>query len=133
MAKIRRTGQEALEFEGQEIASASSRETVGKQHKRWHEVKVYRTKDGRFAVAVSYRSECPDEPGCDDAFVVANAQEVAHYLERFFFLSAASIRYRLSQLQGQKHAMAVLADLRNGCEEIVSGIREKIGAAERIE
>ena len=55
--KLTRTGQRALEFDGTELASESSRSHAGKESNRWHELAVYKTDSRNYVVTIQYRTQ----------------------------------------------------------------------------
>lgn len=67
---LERTGNLPLTFEGEELASASSHRHQGPGQNRWHELLLYRTKGGRYAIAVSFHSRWQGE---DDRHFAAHA------------------------------------------------------------
>lgn len=59
--RLTRTGDRDLEFVGDLIVEASSRSQGGYSQNRWWELKLYRTADGQFVCASTYRTQWDGE------------------------------------------------------------------------
>lgn len=65
-----RTGQPALQCTGTLLARATSKREKGNLSRYWHELTLVRAASNKLVLAVSYRSDWPQETPQDDAFVL---------------------------------------------------------------
>jgi hypothetical protein len=82
---LNRTGDRQLQFTGEEIATATTRETEGYCENRWWELTLYRTDSGRLVGSVAYRTSWRGEHDTDTAYVCDTAQELAETLKKHPF------------------------------------------------
>jgi len=69
MITIPRTGDRPLQFDGDLIAEATSRQQQGPCQSRWYELALYRTASGKYVVAIGYRTQWQGELPRDEAHV----------------------------------------------------------------
>ena len=74
-----RSGQAPLQFTGEQIASADSRDPQGPCQTRWHELAIYRTESGRLVLALEYQTQWQGEHDRSHALV---CETPADLLER---------------------------------------------------
>ena len=75
-----RTGDRALSFTGERLATADTRTREGFGQSRWHELALYRTEGGRYVVALGYRTQWQGELPVDWAWTAADEAEAVRYL-----------------------------------------------------
>jgi hypothetical protein len=129
--KVQRTGQRPLEFEGQKIASASSRNHAGKERNRWHEITVWKTASGKFVAAVSYLTQWEGEASHDDALAFDSLEQVATLLEEYIFPNIAAIGFPASPTYADRQAR-MMADLEEGFKHAAGQVLEELDATEKI-
>jgi hypothetical protein len=78
-----RTGAPALACEGELLARATSKREKGNLSRYWHELTLVRAASGKIVLAVSYRSDWPQETPQDDAFVLDNLEAVPPALAEY--------------------------------------------------
>jgi hypothetical protein len=76
---ISRTGAPDLAFQGEEIASASTRWVRGQQQNRWHELTLYQTTGGKFVAAREYITQWQGESGETEARVCESEADVIEF------------------------------------------------------
>ena len=74
---LNRTGDRPVEFTGEEIASADTREHQGPCQNRWWEIALYRNEPGKFVLAIGYRTQWQGEHPTDTVYVCDTAEETA--------------------------------------------------------
>ena len=80
--RLQRTGEPWLAFEGELIAQSNGQWAAGKEQKRWHDLRLYRTAGGEYVVHVVYRTTRGSELNYSWAKVAA-ADEFAHVLRSY--------------------------------------------------
>jgi hypothetical protein len=86
---LKRTGLRPLQFEGEQIAETTSRQTQGPCQNRWWSLGLYRTGE-RYVVSVSYRTQWQGEHDSDRVEVLNTSEEVEDYLVGHPFLAGVS-------------------------------------------
>lgn len=76
-----RTGDRPVRFTGEEVATATSRQSNGPCQSRWYELALYRTDSGRYVLAIGYRSQWEGELPEDRVYVEDSAAAVAAQLQ----------------------------------------------------
>jgi len=80
---LRRTGEAPLEFEGELLALANSRQPEGLRNNRWHELALYRSESGYYLVEVVYRTQWQGELDHHQVAVCVDAGGVPNVLQRW--------------------------------------------------
>ncbi len=68
-----RTGDRPLQFDGEQIAEADSRQPQGPCNNRWYELALYRTDGGKYVIAIGYRTQWQGELPRDEVHIEATA------------------------------------------------------------
>ena len=78
--EIRRTGLPPIKFTGEDIGSGSTRSVSGEGHNRWTDVRIYRSKGGRFIAEVNRITRWQGESDHHSAVSKATAKEIVEWL-----------------------------------------------------
>ncbi len=73
---LKRTGLRPVEFQGELISEATTKEDEGSQKNRWHEIKLFKHEDGRFILHVAWRTQWQGEPEFEEIFDCKTGEEV---------------------------------------------------------
>jgi hypothetical protein len=73
--EIPRSGDSPLRFNGELLASQSSRLVAGMEATRWHEMEIYRTDNGKYVIHLGWRTQWSREPSQDVALAAGSMQE----------------------------------------------------------
>ena len=125
---IPRTGDRALAFSGDELASTDTRSHEGFGQSRWHELTLYQTDGGRYVLAVSYRTQWQGEIPVDWAWTAETADEAADLLRSHDPLSGVMGFPPGPQYQGRQDRL--YTDLRMRYDAAVSEILDAVGPEE---
>lgn len=80
---IPRSGMPPLRFRGEEIARVDGQHAAGGDHNRWHEIVVYRTAGGTYAIAIDYHSQWQGELSHHFAATCADPGEVNRIVQGY--------------------------------------------------
>ena len=85
MAEIRlqRTGDAPLRFDGELVGDSDGQRQAGRDRNRWHDLAVYRLKDGQYVVAIAYRTQWQGELDHHEAAVVSTAKDIVEVLREY--------------------------------------------------
>lgn len=119
MITLKRTGDRALSFDGEILATASTRGEKSAAN-RWHEVAVYETKGGAIVVAIQYRTQWEGEVSHDYAEQVATVEAAVTAL-RGYDPCAYLLGYPLGEHYAQKQER-LRAELRLRYEHAISEV-----------
>jgi hypothetical protein len=86
---LKRTGLRPLQFEGEQIAETTSRQTQGPCQNRWWDLELYRTGE-RYVISVSYRTQWQGEHDTNTVMVLSTPAEVEEWLHEFPHLAGIS-------------------------------------------
>lgn len=128
---VQRTGQRPLSFDGESLATESSRIHAGKTRNRWHEIEVWKTTAGKFVVAVSYRTQWEGESSYDDGLAFDTKEQVATLLEEYIFPNIATIGYPPTPAYGERQAK-LLAELEEAFKNRVGAVSDALGVVEEV-
>jgi hypothetical protein len=78
---LKRDGEPDLRIAGELLGDASSHSHQGPKQNRWEEVTLYRTKGGKYAAAVTRRSQWQGENDTHTAVIASGARELLEALE----------------------------------------------------
>ena len=82
--KLSRTGERPIQFEGRQIAAATDGLQPFKKAKtdsrRWHELRLFEHQDGRYVVAIGFRTGMETESPRDMAIVCQEQADVVYFL-----------------------------------------------------
>jgi hypothetical protein len=120
-----RDGDLPLRFDGERIASASSRRRDGPGQNRWHELALYRTGGGRFVLAATYRSCWQGE---DDRHWVTHADAIGAVRDaiRSYPAVPPGVGYPPGESYAEKQAR-LEGDLRRRYDQVVSELFREAG------
>jgi len=74
--QLRPSGQAPIRFNGELLVEQSSQHAGGREHNRWHEVRLYRTEGGTYVVDVVYWTQWEGEQNYHWALEAAEASSV---------------------------------------------------------
>lgn len=121
---LARSGQSPLRFEGELLAESDGERLAGAERNRWHELAVYRTQGGGFAVRIAYHSRWQGELESD--FAAAASSPVAVELAfREYDPTAAVNGYPDDAIYAERQAK-LLADIRQRYQYQVGEILTKL-------
>jgi hypothetical protein len=78
-----RTGNRPLQFTGEQIASASTRQMQGAGENRWWDLTLYRADSGRYAVQIEYNSQWQGEQAHSAALIADTAADIVRRLAEY--------------------------------------------------
>ena len=131
MNRIERTGQRPLEFEGEQLAEASTRNHAGKERNRWHELAVWKAASGKFVAGVSYHTQWDGEAGYDDAMVFESLDQVATLFEEYIFPNIGAIGFPASPTYADRQAR-LIEDLEQAFKHAAGRLLAELGVSEKI-
>ena len=115
-----RTGQAPLRFEGELLAESDGRIAAGRDHNRWHAIRIFRTAGGAYVVAVGYRTQWRGELDHDWVEAREAPADLADAL-RYYDPEGHVLGYPPGEQYAEKQAW-LRADLRTRYEHQVSAI-----------
>lgn len=80
---VPRTGDSPLAFQGEVIREVDGRNNAGQEQNRWHDLAVYRTRSGKYVLAISYFSRWQGESDHHEAIVCDTAEAVRSELKAY--------------------------------------------------
>lgn len=128
---VQRTGQRPLSFDGESLASSSSRHHAGKERNRWHEITVWTTSTSKVVVSVAYHTQWEGESGYDDGTVFDTKEQAATLLEEYIFPNIASIGYPPAAAYGERQAR-LMADLEEAFRHAAGEVIRDMGCVEEV-
>ncbi len=128
---VQRTGQRSLSFDGESIASASSRQHAGKERNRWHEIEVWKTATGKFVVGIGYETQWEGEADFADAMVFDSKEQAATLLEEYIFPNVASIGYPPGAAYGERQAR-MMAELEEAFRHAAGAVIRALDCVEEL-
>jgi crotonobetainyl-CoA:carnitine CoA-transferase CaiB-like acyl-CoA transferase len=117
---LQRTGLAPLRFRGELLARSEGRIQNGRDHNRWHDLRVYRTAGGTFVVAIGYRTQWQGESDHDQAETCPEPGDVVTVLTTYDPTGPVT-GYPAGDAYAEKQAR-LLADVRRRFEVQVSEI-----------
>lgn len=81
--ELERTGGQPLKFRGEMIADESGWWHGGKEHNRWHNVRIYRTAAGKWVGEIVYRTSWQGELDHHAVYVADSVQDLAADLQTY--------------------------------------------------
>ncbi len=132
--RLKRTGQLPLVFTGELIKEADGKWVAGKDHNRWHEIKLYQTEQSKqFVLAVTFHSQWQGEDDYHDVLILGTDQQRVINVLRDYDPVPDYIGFPRSDHFSARQA-ALEADLRRRFASLVSEILDGVeGAEERID
>lgn len=85
-----RTGDRPLQFTGELLAGADTRQHQGAGQNRWWELALYREESGKYVLAIGYRTQWQGEHNGDVAYVADNAAGIVGDARKHLYLDGCS-------------------------------------------
>ncbi len=123
--QLRRTGGTPFSFVGACLADEGGPYYAGHKHSRWINLALYRTRSGRYVIAVTYCTRCAGEPDWHAVLPVQNAAGVGDALRTF-----DPIPPELTELLGLVDPQGeppIVGTLRRMYEDRTSGVLMSLG------
>ena len=128
-----RTGQTPLRFTGDLIYETSSHDPVsGTLHERWHEVRVYRTKAGKWIVAITFCTTFANEHETCTVTVCPDQAAIVGPLTGYDPV-ASIIGHPIGSTNFERKNAAVQVAVRDGYRACASAVFAKLGMIEDVE
>jgi hypothetical protein len=127
---VPRTGRAPLNLTAQAVASAVGAQHAGREHKRWHDLALYRTARGQYVASVQYHTGWRGELGHAVAEVFDNLAGALRWLEGHDPTSYVAGFKPLPVYK--KRQAALLADIRARYLDRVSAILSQLEVEERV-
>jgi hypothetical protein len=126
--RLPRSGDAPLLVTGELVAESDGERIAGKEQNRWHELAVYHLEDGRYALAVNYRTRWQGELGHDLAVIVPDAAGVRRALKEYSPL-AQLVGFPAGEHYAERQAR-LEADIRRRYDAQVSDLLDREEFAE---
>jgi len=116
--RLPRSGDAPLAITAEKIAASDGERQAGRERNRWHDLAIYRLSDGRYAVAIDYRTRWQGELDHHHVVVVASGADVSGVLR--LYDPAAVVKGYPAGVGYERRQAALLADVRQRYEAQVS-------------
>ena len=104
---LERTGNRPLQFEGEEIAHSDTQWSHGKDASRWHELTLYREKNGRYFLHIVYKTRWKGELENHTVEECGDGERLAEYLQYEYDPTGFLVGYPHGQQFEEKQARLV--------------------------
>ncbi len=131
MNKIERTGQRPLEFEGDKLAEATTKNHAGKERNRWHEITIWKTKSGKYVAAIAYKTRWEGEADYDDAVVFDSTDQVSTLLEEYIFPNVGTIGFPASPTYTERQGR-LMSELEQAFRHAAGQVIGQLGVSEKV-
>jgi hypothetical protein len=127
---VKRTGQPGLRFEGELLAESDGKWASGKEQNRWHNLRLFQTAEGKYLLAIEYKTIWEGELDNYWAGVADNIEELKDQLS--YYEPTEHIMGFPPHPQYQERQANLINWIRRRFEMQISQIFDEAGLTEQI-